>query len=64
MPLTEKLADRALIISDGSLVDRRLKDEFRKQQFSFGAFEWRHVGFIGGRNTLTPIWEVIRQGRS
>jgi hypothetical protein len=60
--LTQKLADRALIISDGSLVARRLERKFRKEQFSFGAFEWRHVGFVGGRNHPTPIWDVSRHG--
>ena len=60
--LTQKLTDRALIISSGLLVDRRLKKKFREQQFSFGAFEWRHAGFIGGRGPLTPIWDVARRG--
>jgi hypothetical protein len=58
--LTQKLADRALIISDGSLVDPRLKRRFRGQQFIFGSFEWKHAGFIGGHGSPTSIWEVAR----
>ena len=60
--LTEKLTDRALIISDGALVDRRLQKKFRQAQFSFGDFEWGHVGFVGGGGRLTPISDVLRRG--
>jgi hypothetical protein len=59
--LSQKLRDRALIISDGSLVDQRLKKKSREQQFVFGDFEWRHAGFIGGRDPPTPIWDVVRR---
>ena len=61
--LTRRLTNCALIISDGSLVDRCLEKKFREQQFVFGGFEWRHVGFIGGWcGRPTPIWDVVRQG--
>ena len=62
--VSQKLVDRALIISGGVLVDRRLKRKLREQQFVFGTFEWMRVGSIGGRGRRTPIWEVVRLSAS
>lgn len=73
--LTNKLADRALIVSDGSntcfgFLKKVLRkaiscadayDRLRERKIDRGAFSWRCVGFIGSRNGRTLVWQVTRQ---
>ena len=72
--LTQKLADRALIISDGSNARAKFLAKFhntdvsgaeafavqRETLFSFGAFEWKCVGYANRRYGPTLVWEVKR----
>jgi hypothetical protein len=68
--LSDKLADQALIVSDGSNVDRgflkqvqaknvsgvEAYDALRDQNFTFGEFGWRCVGYMGScRGFSRPV---------
>jgi hypothetical protein len=70
--VSKKLAERALIISDGSNVQcRKLKRFHRKQcngavalekmkseRFCFGSLNWRCVGHLQNKYGPTLVWEV------
>ncbi|SRR5579885_377985 len=76
--LSAKLADRALIVSDGSNARPRFLKRFHNknvsgsdafamlqhQLFSFGPFAWRCVGFMTPRYGPTLVWRVERQQSS
>lgn len=65
--LSQRLADRAIIVSDGSLTDFKFLRNARKHEDisqipakEFGGFEWRCVGrMTDGRGGL--VWGVARQ---
>jgi hypothetical protein len=65
--LSQRLADRAIIVSDGSLTDFRFIH--RAKQFtelaaipvtSFGGFEWRCIGVMADRGKAL-VWGLTRQ---
>ena len=76
--LTLRLADRALVISDGSnTCIKFLKAKFhnattgaeaferlRHEPRPFGAFDWRCVGYVSKKNGPTLVWDVMRRGTS
>jgi hypothetical protein len=81
--LAYKLADRALVISDGSNArigfvkkfhPKRDSDEtlsgpqayerLQGKHFTFGAFDWRCVGYLSQKNGPTLVWDISRHGPS
>lgn len=77
--LGPKLADQALIVSDGSNCDiarassqycnraagseEAYSKEKDKGPFPFGGFEWSCVGYLPQKNGPTLVWSVKRSGR-
>ena len=76
--LTTKLADRALVVSDGSNVQPSFLRKFhntgmsgaeafeklRHGEFSFGAFSWKCVGYSSRRYGPTLVWAISRRDLS
>jgi hypothetical protein len=72
--LSLKLADPALVVSDGSNARRRFLRKFhdseksaldayqchKKAQYRFGTFGWRCVGYLGRRYGPTLVWQLTR----
>jgi hypothetical protein len=74
--LSRKLADTALVVSDGSLVEPSFLRKFhrpkkeksgfdayrfhKKKHYPFDPFDWRCVGYLGQRNGPTLVWQLTR----
>jgi hypothetical protein len=76
--LSRKLADPAIVISDGSNAKPNFLKKFHRSQtsgaeayndlyklsFPFGQFDWKCVGYISSRYGPTLVWRVSRQTSS